>query len=267
VHGDDGPRSVVPSAPGARTKHDMAIGVQAASLRANTSTDGPLVEVERLSRIYASGVEEIRAVDDVDLCMETGRIVLIQGKSGSGKTTLLNLIGGLDVPSAGRVSFRGRDLSAMSRREMARLHRREIGFVFQAFALMPGLTACENVDLPLRIAGCRPREAEVRALRCLEQVGLAKRAHHRTEELSGGEQQRVAIARGLVGQPRLLLADEPTGDLDHAMAVRILGLFREIVESTGTTICLTSHDPVVADYAHRVYTMEDGKLDEERERR
>jgi putative ABC transport system ATP-binding protein len=155
------------------------------------------------------------------------------------------------------------DLAQLPKPERTRLHRQGIGFVFQAFALMPGFTACENVDLPLRIAGCRPKEARDRALRCLEDVGLARRAHHRTEELSGGEQQRVAIARGLVAEPRLLLADEPTGELDHAMAARVMGLFERIVRGRSMTICFTSHDPAVARYADRTLTMTDGRLAEE----
>ena len=223
----------------------------------------PLVVLEGLSRIFAGVGERVRAVDGVSLSIQPGTLVLIQGKSGSGKTTLLNLMGGLDTPTEGRIRLRGRDLTRLSQRELSRLHRGEVGFVFQAFALMPGLTACENVDLPLRIAGCRAREAQARALRCLERVGLARRAHHRTEELSGGEQQRVAIARGLVGQPRLLLADEPTGELDHAMVGTIMAMFREIVRESGMTICLTSHDPAVQPYVDVRYTMADGRLMED----
>lgn len=231
-------------------------------LQHNHSTD-PLVVLEGLSRFFPGAGEQVRAVCEVSLSIRPGTLVLIQGKSGSGKTTLLNLIGGLDTPTEGRIRIRGRDLSRLSRHELAMLHRGEIGFVFQAFALMPGLTACENVDLPLRIAGFRAREAQTRALRCLERVGLAKRAHHRTEELSGGEQQRVAIARGLVREPRLLLADEPTGELDHAMVARMMTLFREIVRESGMTICLTSHDPAVQPYVDHRYTMVDGRLIEE----
>jgi putative ABC transport system ATP-binding protein len=231
------------------------------SLAASLATASEaLVVTDGLSRFYPSAGEQIRAVREVSLTLSPGTLVLIQGKSGSGKTTLLNLLGGLDTPTAGKVVIRGRDLTRLSRRELTELHRGEIGFVFQAFALMPGLTACENVDLPLRIAGCRAREAKARALLCLEQVGLAKRAHHRTEELSGGEQQRVAIARGLVSEPRLLLADEPTGELDHAMVAQIMCLFRQIVRVNGMTICLTSHDPAVEQYADRRYTMVDGEL-------
>ncbi len=231
-------------------------------LQTNVSTD-PLLVLQGLSRFFSGAGEQVRAVCEVNLSVLPGTLVLIQGKSGSGKTTLLNLMGGLDTPTTGTIRIRGRDISRLSRREAALLHRSEIGFVFQAFALMPGLTACENVDLPLRIAGFRARDAQDRALRCLELVGLAKRAHHRTEELSGGEQQRVAIARGLVREPRLLLADEPTGELDHAMVARIMTLFRQIVRDSGMTICLTSHDPAVQPYVDRRYTMVDGRLVEE----
>jgi putative ABC transport system ATP-binding protein len=228
-----------------------------------TLTERPLLVTEGLCRFYAAAGGQIRAVDEVSLALHPGTLVLIQGKSGSGKTTLLNLIGGLDTPTGGSVSYKGRDLARLPKSALTRLHRREIGFVFQAFALMPSLTAWENVDLPLRIAGCGPREAKARALGCLEEVGLSKRANHRTEELSGGEQQRVAIARGLVGEPSLLLADEPTGELDHAMMTRVMGFFERIVKERGMTICLTSHDPDVARYADRTLTMTDGRLGEE----
>ncbi len=223
----------------------------------------PVLTTDGLCRSYATVSEQVRAVREVNLELYPGTVVVIQGKSGSGKTTLLNLMGGLDTPTAGSVSYRGRNLARLPKPELTRLRRRELGFVFQAFALMPGLTACENVDLPLRIAGFRPKEAQGRALRCLEEVGLGRRAHHRTEELSGGEQQRVAIARGLVAEPRLLLADEPTGELDHAVADRIMSLFERIVRERGMTICFTSHDPAVARYADRRLTMTDGRLTEE----
>lgn len=222
-----------------------------------------LVTIEGLTRVFAMGAEPVRAVQDVNLQLSPGSLVLIQGKSGSGKTTLLNLIGGLDTPTSGSVRYRGQRLARLAPGELTRLHRREIAFIFQAFALMPGLTACENVDLPLRIAGIGPREAQARALACLEQVGLARRAHHLTEELSGGEQQRVAVARGLASGPSLLLADEPTGELDHAMARHIMDLFRGTVQRRGVTICLTSHDPAVAPYADRRFAMVDGRLIEE----
>jgi putative ABC transport system ATP-binding protein len=223
----------------------------------------PLLATDALCRFYAAAGGQIKAVQEVNLALHPGSLVLIQGKSGSGKTTLMNLIGGLDTPTGGSVSYKGRDITRLPKRELTRLHRREIGFVFQAFALMPGLTAWENVDLPLRIGGCEPREARARALGCLEEVGLAKRAHHRTEELSGGEQQRVAIARGLVGAPSLLLADEPTGELDHAMVTRMMKLFERIVKERGMTICFTSHDPAVTEYADRTLIMADGRLAEE----
>ncbi len=218
------------------------------------------MRAEGLWRTFVSGAETIHAVRDVDLSVAPGQVVLVQGKSGSGKTTLLNLIGALDSPTAGRVIYRGRDIAGFSARELTLWHRTEVGFVFQAFALVPGLTAAENVDLPLRIAGFSAAEAATRALRALEVVGLARRAHHRTEELSGGEQQRVAIARGVVSEPRLLLADEPTGELDHATALRIMDLFRDLARRSGVAILLTSHDPSVTGYCDVVLTMEDGAV-------
>ena len=175
-------------------------------------SEASLVLAEGLWRTFTSGAETVHAVRGATLQLRSGEVALIQGKSGSGKTTFLNLVGGLDVPTAGRVLYKGRDVVAFSQRERTLWHRSEVGFVFQAFALVPGLTACENVDLPLRIAGIPPDAATTRALRALERVGLGNRAHHRTEELSGGEQQRVAIARGTVTEPRLLLAAEPTDE-------------------------------------------------------
>jgi putative ABC transport system ATP-binding protein len=231
-----------------------------ARTRSSSIIDSRILLTEGLWRTYSSAGETIDAVRDAEIALEAGRVALIQGKSGSGKTTLLNLVGGLDVPTAGRVLYRGKDIAGFSPRERTAWHRREVGFVFQAFALLAGLTACENVDLPLRISGCEPEEATSRALAALEKVGLAKRAHHRTEELSGGEQQRVAIARGIVTEPRLLLADEPTGELDRATAARMLEILRDLARSTHAAVCLTSHDPSVAGLVDAVFLMEDGAV-------
>lgn len=210
------------------------------------------------------GGQEVRAVNGVDLTVRAGSFVALKGRSGSGKTTLLNMMGGLDRPTEGRVYFRGRDLSTFSEGELTRWRRQEVGLVFQAFALLPALTAVENVELPLRIARVRPKESSERAREWLERVGLGKRMGHRSFELSGGEQQRVAIARALVTRPRLVLADEPTGDLDQSTAVRILELFRRLVDDEGITLCMVTHDPTASGYADVTYLMDDGRLARER---
>ena len=222
----------------------------------------PLVRAIELRREFTLRGQRVPAVDSVSLDLAAGSLVLIRGKSGSGKTTLLNLMGGLDRPTAGSVSYRGRDLAWLSEREMTHWRRTEVAFIFQAFALLPGLTAAENVDVPLRIAGSDARTAAARAAECLETVGLAARAHHRTFELSGGEQQRVAVARALVKGPALLLADEPTGELDQAAGHHVLGILRRLVKERGLAVCVTSHDSSAAEYADIVYTMRDGRLSE-----
>jgi putative ABC transport system ATP-binding protein len=229
----------------------------------HNDTNGPLVACENLCRTYVLGAHEVHAVKDVNLAIFSGTYVLVNGKSGSGKTTLLNLVGGLEQPTKGRVIYEGRDLASYSSKELTRWRRFDIGFVFQAFALLPGLTARENVDLPLRIAGASAAEVESRVTRYLELVGLSKRAQHRVFELSGGEQQRVAIARALVKQPKLILADEPTGELDQATGRRILQTLRNIVDSEGIATCITSHDPMAVEYVDVSHTLKDGEIVEE----
>lgn len=225
--------------------------------------NGPLIVCQNLSRTYVLGGEEVHAVKNVDLSIFSGKYVLVNGKSGSGKTTLLNLMGGLEPPTAGRVIYRGRDLTSFSSRELTRWRRFDIGFVFQAFALLPGLTARENVDLPLRIAGASASEVASRVTHYLELVGLAPRAQHRVFELSGGEQQRVAIARALVKRPKLILADEPTGELDQATGRKILKTLRDIVDIEGIATCITSHDPMAMEYVDVSHTLKDGEIVEE----
>ena len=238
------------------------------SLKTGDSTDGSdpssdLLHADKVSRIYVLGSEEIHAVLNVSLDIQKGRYVLIRGQSGSGKTTLLNLMGGLEQPSRGRIFYRGRDIASFSQRELTRWRRSEMGFVFQAFALLPGLTATENVDLPLRIAGASTEEVSSRAEYYLDLLGLGKRSHHRIFELSGGEQQRVAVARALVKKPNIILADEPTGELDQASAGKVLSLFRHVVDTEGVSVCIASHDPVAIEYVDAVYTLRDGEITEE----
>lgn len=219
-----------------------------------------LIRVENVYRTYRVGNSEVHALKGINFQIYSGQLLALKGRSGSGKTTLLNLIGGLDRPTRGRIMYKGRDLKTFSQSELTRWRRTEVGFIFQAFALMPALTAFENVELPLRIAGVSPRESAARAREALEWVGLGKRAGHRSYELSGGEQQRVGIARALVSRPRLVIADEPTGELDEATGVQIMTLFRNMVESQGVAICMTTHDPVASAFADITYLLEDGVM-------
>jgi len=223
-------------------------------------SDAPAVVTEGLCRTFSLGVEEVHAVQDVDLRVPAGTLACVIGRSGSGKTTLLNLIAGLDEPTAGAVAIGGQLLARMSPREKIELRRREIGFVHQTLGLLPFLSVEENVEVPLRLLRLSRRERQARTAQALELVGLSPRARHRTYELSGGEQQRAAVARALVSQPSLILADEPTGQLDTQTGANIIALFRAIVEHTGITVLIASHDPNVLQAADWVYELRDGHL-------
>jgi len=218
----------------------------------------PLVVAEDLCRTFWLGSEKIRAVRNVNLAIMAGQLVVITGRSGSGKTTLLNLLAGLDRPTSGAVRIRGQDVGRMPERQLVELRRRQIGFVFQSFGLLPLLSAYENVELPMRIAGWKRHERERRADECLELVGLGRRAHHRPYELSGGERQRVAIARGIAHRPGLILADEPTGELDTTTGTAILTLLREIVQREPVGILVVTHDVNAARFATATYHLSDG---------
>ena len=211
-------------------------------------------------REFGDGDNAVRAVDDVTVNVAPGEFVALVGRSGSGKTTLLNLLAGLDRPSHGKVWFEGRDLSALSEKELVGLRRERIGFVFQSFGLIPLLSAFENVELPLHIGGVSWRERRRRANDSLELVGLLGRSGHRPYELSGGEQQRVAIARALVAGPSVVFADEPTGELDSVTAETIGAILREIGASRGVTVVTATHDLLLADMADRRLQMADGKI-------
>ena len=224
------------------------------------STNGNIVETIDVGRTYMLGSEEVVAVNGVSLEVRPGQFVAVVGRSGSGKTTLLNLIAGLDQATSGVVLFEGRDLSQMSEKELTEIRRHKIGFVFQSFGLLPLLSAFENVELPLRISGVRAREREQRARDALEMVGLTRRANHRPYELSGGEQQRVAIARAVVSEPPLILADEPTGELDSNNARSIFGLFREMVHERGISVVAATHDSTLLAMADSVKEMRDGSM-------
>lgn len=218
-----------------------------------------MIELDRVSRTYGQGPSAVHAVRDVSVVIEAGAFVTIVGASGSGKSTLLNLIGTLDSPSSGTVSVDGADLSALNDDARTRFRRDRIGFVFQSFNLLPTLSAIENVLLPTELAGDGSADARKRAETLLERVGLGNRLAHRPDELSGGEAQRVAIARALMRDPPILLADEPTGNLDSASGKEVLELLRGTVEAKRTVLLIT-HDAGIAERGERVLTMADGRL-------
>ncbi len=222
--------------------------------------DMPAVATHDLRRVFHLGVEEVHAVDGVTMEIASGKMVVVKGPSGSGKTTLLNLIAGLDEPTEGEVIVAGQKLSELSAAERVDLRRRQIGFVFQTFGLLPYLSAQENVEVPLRLLRVGRKERRERVQNALKLVGLAERARHRTYELSGGEQQRVALARALVNQPSLILADEPTGQLDTITGTNIIALLRRIVQETGITVVIASHDPKVMEAVDQVFELKDGQL-------
>jgi putative ABC transport system ATP-binding protein len=221
-----------------------------------------MLELERARKYYASTGETIHAVEEVSMSVAAGEFVAIFGPSGSGKTTLLLLAAGLLRADSGSVRFEGRDLAALSRAQTLAYRRTKLGFVFQDFNLTAGLTAQENAALPLLLRGARHREAHERALRALEDVGLAHRRKHTPDRLSGGEQQRLAIARALVSEPKLILADEPTGNLDSATGNAVLELLSALPREHGAAVVLVSHDARAARYADRVLGMRDGRLAE-----
>jgi putative ABC transport system ATP-binding protein len=221
-----------------------------------------LVHAKGLRKDYGSGEGLVRALDTVDLDVNRGEAVAVMGPSGCGKSTLLHLLGGLDRPSAGQLSVAGQRVDELSERALAHLRRDEIGFVFQAFELMDELTAQENVELPALLAGYPPNEARARAAALLEQVGLADRARHLPSMLSGGQRQRVAIARALVNDPAIVLADEPTGNLDSASAFDVLSLLGEL-HAKGLTLVIVTHDERIAATADRLISMRDGAFIDE----
>ncbi len=222
----------------------------------------PVVSVRDVSRVYGSGNTAVHALNGVNLEVGSRMLVAVTGRSGSGKTTLLNLIGGLDNPTSGRIYVQGRDITDLSEDERTHLRRHTLGFIFQSFALLPTLSALENVALALHIAGVGPRERDRRAREVLELVGLGGRLDHRPYELSGGEQERVAVARALANQPALILADEPTGELDTATGQEILSLLAEVVKTADVAMIVATHDTAVTAAADAVYRLVDGSLQE-----
>ena len=222
-----------------------------------------LIRLEGVEKVFGTGASTVRAVDHLDLGILRGEFVTLTGPSGSGKSTVLNLLAGLDTPTAGEISIDGQRLSAMSDDDLTIFRRRKLGIIFQFFNLLPTLTAAENVALPLR-ADRRPRpEIQERVMAALELVGMGHRAPHRPGELSGGEMQRVAIARALVIEPVVLLADEPTGNLDSKMGQDVLELVKSMSERTGVTVVLVTHDLRAAAYGDRMITLRDGRIIDE----
>lgn len=222
----------------------------------------PVIAITDLTRVYRMGDNEVRALDGVTLSVEPGEFLAVMGPSGSGKSTFMNIVGCLDRPTTGRYVLEGVDVSTLGRDERAVIRNDKIGFVFQNFNLLSRTTALENVELPLlysRKAELTDEEARKRAMACLERVGLGKRWDHTSAQLSGGQQQRVAIARSLVNDPAIVLADEPTGNLDSRTSAEVMGIFQQLNDE-GRTIVLITHEPDIAEHARRVVTFRDGRV-------
>lgn len=224
-----------------------------------TMTDG-IIRAEGLKRTYGRGSGAVTVLKGVDLAIPEGRLIALKGRSGSGKTTLINLLGGLDLPTEGSLTFDGKELTRLSDRERDEVRRTKMGLIFQSFALFPLMSAYENVEFVLRISGFPAKQRKEAAELALEQVGLKARMHHRPFELSGGEQQRTAIARAIAHKPKLLLADEPTAELDSRTGLHIIKLFRDLVTHNGISIILTTHDPAIMEIVDQVYELEDGHI-------
>jgi putative ABC transport system ATP-binding protein len=219
-----------------------------------------MIQLENIVRLFQVGDQTVHALANVDLLVERGEYVSIMGPSGSGKSTLLNIIGLLDRPTEGKYLLDGKDVTLLTDEEQALTRRDKIGFVFQFFHLVPRLSAAENVELPLVLAGIEPSERKVRVANLLEAMGIADRAHHRPEQLSGGQRQRVAIARATVMEPAVLLADEPTGNLDRHSGKEVIDILEQLVEKKGITLLVVTHDPELGNRAKRQIQMVDGRI-------
>ena len=217
------------------------------------------MKLEKVVRTYVMGDQTLRALDEVDFEAHAGDLIAVMGTSGSGKSTLMNVLGCLDRPTSGRYLLAGAEVSSMSKDQLARVRNQTIGFVFQSFNLLSRTSALENVELPLLYGGVPTAERQRRAREALEQVGLADRLDHKPNQLSGGQQQRVAIARAIVGRPKVILADEPTGNLDSRTSIEVMAMFQRLWRE-GMTVLLVTHEPDIAAFASRVITMRDGKI-------
>jgi len=224
------------------------------------ATAAPIIVANAVKRSFGRGTGAVHVLKGVDLSIGQGKLIAFKGRSGSGKTTLINLLSALDRPSEGEIVFQGRKLSALGDKERDHIRRKEMGLIFQSFALIPLMSAYENIEFVLRVAGVPASERKAAAEAALEQVGLKGRMHHRPFELSGGEQQRTAIARAIAHRPKLLLADEPTAELDSRTGLQIMRVFRGLVETTGMTIIMTTHDPAIMEIVDHVYELEDGRI-------
>jgi len=227
---------------------------------AELASDRELIRLEHVTRVYRMGDSEVRALDDVSLAVRRGDFIALMGPSGSGKSTLLNVVGCLDSPSSGTYLLAGEPVQGLSEDRLAEIRQKRIGFIFQSYHLVPRMTAARNVELPLLLAGVEPGERRERVRGALDSVDLGRRAHHRPDEMSGGERQRVAIARAMVMRPHLLLADEPTGNLDSRTGDEIVRLL-ERLHAGGLTIVLVTHDPRVAGHAGRIIRLRDGRIE------
>lgn len=223
-----------------------------------------ILTTENICKTYRSGDTSVDALKDVNVAIRPGKLTMLRGRSGSGKTTLMNLLGALDLPTSGKIFFKDQEITALPESKRVLLRRHDMGFVFQSVALISNMSAYENVEFGLRLAGTPAAERRARAEECLELVGLGKRMTHRSHELSGGEQQRVAIARAIAHRPQLIFADEPTAELDTNMGLLVMQLFKKLVAEEGLTILMTTHDPNMVELADHVYVLEDGVIVDER---
>lgn len=223
-----------------------------------------IIAANGVTRGFKAGGNTFWALKDINVEIEKGKLTLLRGRSGSGKTTLMNILGALDYPTNGQVIFGGKDIAKISNKKRDKIRRKNMGFVFQSVALVSMMSAYENVEFGLRIAGYPMRERRKRAEECLKMVGLQGRMYHMPQEMSGGEQQRVAIARAIAHKPQVIFADEPTAELDSNMGLQIMKIFKELVDKEGITIVMTTHDPSIMDIADHVYVMEDGVVTSER---
>lgn len=222
--------------------------------------EAPILYTKNVCRDYRSGHETVHALSNVSVEIPKGKLTILRGRSGSGKTTLLNSLGALDFPTSGEIWFEGTDITKLSETERDEFRRLNTGFVFQSVALMANMSAYENVEFGMRIAGTPAAERQQRAMESLDLVGLSKRASHRPQEMSGGEQQRVAIARAISHRPKLIFADEPTAELDTAMGLYVMKTFKDLIEKEDVTIVMTTHDPNMMEIADVVYSLQDGVI-------